>query len=56
MVAVGMEPSPDHWAFATLPTELPTGVYTVDDSIEDQDANKAALGWGLGMSCSSFYV
>lgn len=51
MVAVGMDPSPDHWAFAALPTKLPTGVYSADASIEDKDANKVALGWGLGTGC-----
>src|SRR5690606_37277365 len=48
-VLVGIADSDDVHAFSALPLLLPTGRYRLHESLGvDMDAERAALGWGLG--------
>lgn len=47
-ILVGIDSASDPWAFAGLPTGLPAGTYTLDDSAEPATATAAAYGWALG--------
>ena len=43
------------WAFASLPTALPEGVYTLSDLSDESSSTSAALGWALGAYSFSRY-
>ncbi len=38
----------DLWDYARLPRALPARAYTLDDQLEQAEADEAALGWALG--------
>ena len=45
LLGLGDEP---RWQWASLPRQLPEGVYRLTDDIHGQDAADAVLGWALG--------
>jgi leucyl aminopeptidase len=48
-VLVGVEPGEDLWAFAGLPTALPSGRgYAIAADLKAEAATRGALGWALG--------
>lgn len=47
-VLCGITDEPDLWALGDLPTQLPEGLYAIDDSVERTQAECYALGWLLG--------
>ncbi len=47
-VLVGISRGDDIFSLAALPQRLPAGKYRIDPAGLALDANRAALGWGLG--------
>ena len=47
-VLAGVAVAEDLYALASLPLRLPVGTYQLDDVALSMDADRAALGWGLG--------
>src|SRR5581483_9911994 len=47
-VLVGISRADDIYALAALPQKLPPGKYRLDSAGVALDAERAALGWGLG--------
>jgi len=51
-VIVAIDKTPDLWALAGLPNNLPAGTYAIEGDLDVPIATAMAVGWGLG--CYSF--
>ena len=47
-VLLGVKASDDYWAFGGLAAKLPAGIYRLDDEVDGEQRERAAVGWGLG--------
>ncbi len=47
-VVVGIAGPTDMWSFGGLPSSLPLGRYAIRGTLEPDQANQAAVAWGLG--------
>ncbi|RDD60707.1 leucyl aminopeptidase family protein [Ferruginivarius sediminum] len=51
-VLLGVERRDDIWAYAGLPTALPSRRYSLDPEVEEDAVNRAVVGWAMG--CYAF--